>query len=1362
MIEKLLAAFAEGAQDSGLRPDIGAEELADILWLAARVDPAARAPRPEPAPGAPAEPQAAPAEPPPPEDPLPPGPAAAGEPPVQLFPASVRDRAGKDADAGGRRGVPLRLPRAASLDDPLALMRSLRPVGRRSIGGPGEELDEQLTVERSIERMVPTPVLRPAESRWLDLALVVDTHHSMLLWSDLVEELRGVLTRSGVFRDVRTWLLTGTGSGATPMVTRGRGGPPRNPLELADPAGRRLILVVSDTVAGGWREAPVQGVIRHWCAHNAVAVLNVLPERLWTRGAVRPVPFAVRADRPATATRSWQQVPAARRARGGGPVVPVVGIASGSLARLVRVVSGDGRWRRLACLRLDAETAHDRVGPPGDPRRGHLRDPVREPGPAGDTALEVVERFRAGASPTAQQLAAHLAAVPLTLPVMTLVRRSLLRDSEHGHLAEVALGGLFAPWGTEQAADEAEFEFEFLPGVREALLGSQLRGDVAAVRELVRRKVWEFMSRHRGTGPDFSAIRFTTGAEGRRRVPEQAMPFAAQPVADPGLRERLVRVRFEPMAESQEVGTLLTPRLVLTVGDVQLAQSAVAWVRAGDREIRCRSVWWDDATPRVFLLLAEEDLVDPRTLPELPWAAEPDGPGRARVDGATDQGEPIALTGEVVPYAGARNGELVSLSAVPERWTHYGGAPVSRDGELVGVVHSVWPDRMVFLSGHALVEQSSFRGVLAAQRGERQPSGATRPVMDQGAPVCLALHAEFALMPIGSPPSERLTSLVMRLLAEAVVTGTVSVNEDGKRALVVVESPGALGKAGRLLAELPRVMESEAGSGWHTTLAVAVGAGEITVVGSQDASTGQGVDEALFELAGRIQDGEGPHWPVTGGSLALAVSDALYGALGDLLGPAVLRTLEPVGEGGNSSVGSRSPAGWVCTGDPGGLGQAVTEAEGLTYGEVDWPCCTFGVPAGAPASGVPECIGVQLPGSVHCLAHQTPAGEEAYLGTLGPGASVDLRGTTFADGLLRRLLDAVRDPVSGRVMLGSGFFDRAQFGDDWSTEDAEFSGDVSFQRAVFGGRALFGNTAFIGQTSFHGTVFRNGGVFDRSRFHRAAAFRRALFVGPAGFTGAEFREDVSFRLALLESSADLNRVRAEGWADFTDTTFGGLTGLTEAVFLKRADFKASTWERDLVSTGARFEGQADFDDATFCGKVVMENAVFEGSANFPSALFQSRVSFGATRFKYPVDFNHARFDGPAAFEGTHCGESARFAYAAFNDRLLWRDARFVGPAGFRHSAFYGQVRFEGVQFGSGIDFDHCAFYGPVEFLNVQLQAAATFRHAAFSGPAEFSRATVASGVDLPNVGAPGRWHVDQRPAGLWHIRLFDPEDPATR
>lgn len=1160
MIEQLLAALADGADGSVPNTGIGAEEIADILWLAARVD-AGREARPPQAPGT--DPPGGPPPPdtPSPEPAAPPGPGTptGAEPAVQLFPAARRDPTGKPDDgAAARRGSPLRLPRAASLDDPLALMRSLRPVGRRSIGGPGEELDEQLTVERSIERMVTTPVLRPAESRWLDLALVVDTHRSMLLWSDHVDELRRVLTRSGVFRDVRTWQLTGTAAGATPMVTRGHGGPPRNPLELADPAGRRLILVLSDTVAGGWREAPVQGMLRHWCAHNAVAVLNVLPERLWTRGAVRPVPFAVRADRPAAATRSWQWIPAARRARAGRrraavpAVVPVVGVASGSLARLVRVVSGDGRWRRLACLRLDpGPAAH---GAPDDPAPG-----------VGRSALEVVEDFRASASPTAQQLAAHLAAVPLTLPVMTLVRRSLLRDSEHGHLAEVALGGLFEDWDDEQ--DPGEVEFEFLPGVREALLGSQLRGDVAAVRELVRRRVWEFMSRNRSTGPDFSATRVTTGREGGRRVLEGALPFAARPPREPGLADRVVRVRHDGMPEPQEVGTLLTPRLVLTVGDAVPPAGAVAWVRPGDREIPCRAVWWDDAAPRMLLLQADEDLIDPVAGAQpLPWLTAEDHHrlDRLRIDGRTDRGDPLALTGEAAPHDGERNGELVRLSAEPEGWTHFRGGPVSADGALAGVVHTVWPDRMVFLLADALLEQPGFRAAL---------EGSGR-VPDTGTAVCLAvLPAADGAYPKGSSAKAETRAMLAELMAYTGVTGRLTGGEGDAPLLVTLAAPGAHAKAGRLLRDLPGVMTRygfRRVDGMHPSLGVAVGDGE-------DESARLVRHPVIADLLGRT---------VRPGALVLAVSHRLHEELGDVIGSPARLALRRVGG---------ADEGWVCSDDhaPAGvLGQVLAEAGGLLDEGVDWPACALVASPAEPRA----CTGIRLPGRERCLAHLEIEDQEDYLGTLSPGAPVDLRGTTLDHGLLSRLLMALRPSGPGPARVGPAAFDRARFTDGWNRADVEFSDRASFVRATFAGRAGFAGAAFAGPVSFDGAVFEYVGDFDRCRFQRTATFRRTLFHASAGFKNAVFLADVSFARAVLEASADLNGVRAAGTADFSRTVFGGLAMLNEAGFAGAVSFASAAWEGGFLSSRAVFEAPVDFERASFRGRVRLDGVLFEADS----------------------------------------------------------------------------------------------------------------------------------------------------------------------
>ncbi|RSS99414.1 hypothetical protein EF910_35535 [Streptomyces sp. WAC07149] len=1307
MIERLLAAFAEGAEDGAApRTAVGPEEIADILWLAARVDPAAAGPPDGAGPMARPEPDGAP---PAPAAPAPDagrtGPSHDGA--VQLFPA-VRTRperapaapapdAPADAppDAPARRGVPLRLPRTASLDDPLALMRSLRPVGRRAIGGPGEELDEQLTVERSIEAMVPTPVLRPAESRWLDLALVVDTHPSMLLWSDLVDELRGVFTRSGVFRDVRTWQLTGTAPGGTPMLARGRGGPPRNPLELADPAGRRLILLVSDTVAGGWQEAPLLRVLRHWSAHNAVAVLNVLPERLWTRGAVRPVPFAVRSDRPAAATRSWQRVPAARRARGGGPVVPVVGLASGSLARLVRTVSGDGRWRRLACLRLDAAPA------PGTapPRRAA-------------TALEAVERFRASASPTAQQLAAHLAAVPLTLPVMTLVRRSLLRDSEHGHLAEVALGGLFAPWEGQQRPEEAEFDF--LPGVRDVLLGSQLRGDVAAVRELVRRRVWEFMYRHRGTGPDFSATRVTPGEEGRRRVPAGAMPFAERPAAERGPAVRVVRVDFDPQVGPREVGVLLAPRLVLTAGHVPQAREAVAWVRSGGREAVCRAVWWDEGTPRVLLLESEEDLVDPDAFVPPDWASMPLGSGRRMlVEGVTDPGERSTVTGELLRTRGAPNGELVALSAEVEPWTHFVGGPVLLNDQLVGIVHTVWPDRMAFLTGRALIEQDAFRAVVYGHR----PAARSLSRAWGGSPgprVVLDVRAGEGTLPRDRTRQAELSALLMRLLEDTDVAGEFLL--DGDKNVLTLDPPGALGRAGALLDELPRVLarHSATGEGASPPLAVALGFG------------------GAARPVGRRRIREWLRGAAYSGELLLVLSRALYEELVDRVGPAALAGCEPLDD----------PAeGRVYTGPPEELARLLREADRSADEAPDWPRCGFR----AAADGPPPCTGIRPPGRRACLAHLPDAERDAVLRSLGPGSSVDFRGTTFGDGLLGRVLDAVRDPGTGRVRLGEAHFTAARFEDGWEESEPVFTRDADFTRAVFTGPARFLSATFGGEASFEHTVFHREVAFEGSRFAGRASFENSSLAGPGRFASVTWAAEVSFRRAVVEGEAAFEGMTAEGRADFTGVIFKGRLSLAESTFAERVSFAYAVCEGALSALDTHFAAAAAFDHLVCEAEAVFRDARFDGPASFGQAVFQGLAAFDTSRFEHPLLCAEALFRGPVLFRRTVCAGGVSFDDAVFEGMFRWVGSRVGTAASFGGTRFRGAVRFLRGEFLGDMGFDRSVFERDVAFEACDFGAVLLLTGSTFHEPVTLTAGTLAQPLDLPD-----GWSATETD-GVWEI-----------
>src|SRR4051812_25133306 len=134
MLEELLQALAEAGADAG------PEELADILWLASRVD-ALRRHTTADALAGPAESTSAG------EEPWHTGSSTSSGAP--LFSAGRPTEPARPTDQLGDR---VRVRRAPSLPDPLAIMRALRPVGRRTSAGSLTELDEERTVDHSIDQ----------------------------------------------------------------------------------------------------------------------------------------------------------------------------------------------------------------------------------------------------------------------------------------------------------------------------------------------------------------------------------------------------------------------------------------------------------------------------------------------------------------------------------------------------------------------------------------------------------------------------------------------------------------------------------------------------------------------------------------------------------------------------------------------------------------------------------------------------------------------------------------------------------------------------------------------------------------------------------------------------------------------------------------------------------------------------------------------------------------------------------------------------------------------------------------------------------------------------------------------------------
>ncbi|MFC6931150.1 FxSxx-COOH system tetratricopeptide repeat protein [Actinomadura yumaensis] len=505
MIDKLVEALR------GLDPPPTAEELADTLWLARRLryEPAA-----EPAPGRETD---VPADAPGPA-PAPDVPGASAAPGA---PGPGGGTAGPGAPSAAQAGLYLpgsgtagpsfhvRAPALPAIPDALGLARALRPL-RLTVPSPHRmELDEAATARSVAETGIWQPVTRPCPERRLDLALVVDTAPSMVVWRRTAAELRTLVERLGAFRRVRVWYLDTDGD-LLPRTGRAAG----DRVDRVVPAHRRVVLVVSDCVGAAWQDGRAAALLERWGRVGPVAVAQPLPQRLWRRcgAAVEPVLFTASAPAIPNArlvTRPREDAPDGASGFGGGSGFGGASGASGADGAefapgvAVPVMELDPRWMRTWAAMVanggrDVAGSALFTGRPVD-EDAHLDGPTDELSP-----LERVKRFRAASSPMAFDLAGYLAAAPLRLPVMRLVQQAMLPESTPAHLAEVFLGDLMriAGPGPGGSRDPYEVAYEFRDGVRDVLLGRLLRGE--ALRVL--REVWTIVRGRLGSSLDFPAL----------------------------------------------------------------------------------------------------------------------------------------------------------------------------------------------------------------------------------------------------------------------------------------------------------------------------------------------------------------------------------------------------------------------------------------------------------------------------------------------------------------------------------------------------------------------------------------------------------------------------------------------------------------------------------------------------------------------------------------------------------------------------------------------------------------------------------------------------------------------------------------
>jgi hypothetical protein len=245
-----------------------------------------------------------------------------------------------------------------------------------------------------------------------------------------------------------------------------------------DPTGRSLFLVLTDGIGNGWRNGAALGMVAGWARYSSVALVSLLPQRLWHLSGLSPVRTQLLAPTPGAPNgrlraRVGEGAPIANAA---GLPVPVLGLEPDwwhNWARLIATPESGWIDATAVFVSRDATTKDHETDAP--PRSDDLSPSDR------------VLRFRTFASVPAFQLAGLLAAVPLSLPTIRLVQRVMLPNSDISTIAEVLLGGLLNRMAT-RPDDANSVAYEFHDGVRAELLSNGRRGDTVRVARLVNRQ----------------------------------------------------------------------------------------------------------------------------------------------------------------------------------------------------------------------------------------------------------------------------------------------------------------------------------------------------------------------------------------------------------------------------------------------------------------------------------------------------------------------------------------------------------------------------------------------------------------------------------------------------------------------------------------------------------------------------------------------------------------------------------------------------------------------------------------------------------------------------------------------------------
>ncbi|MEL7314439.1 MAG: SAV_2336 N-terminal domain-related protein, partial [Cyanobacteria bacterium J06559_3] len=448
-------------------------------------------------------------------------------------PAPATQPADSTSDDAPPEGIPIQIPAAPALRSRRDLAKALRPLMRKLPSRMAQVFDAEATTEQIAEQGLWSAVMVPAPERWFDLEIVIEQSRSTPIWQDTLAELKLLAERQGAFRRVGTWQVQ-CQNGYLSLHPTWRYVKSHyrscHHKTLIDPAGRRLIWLVTDCTSALWHQREIYQWLGDWGKHSPVAIVQLLPGRLWPRTALGDgVPIQLSAFAPGVPNQQLkvtevlpfsevashellQQLPLQKFQQVPIATVPVVSLEAYPLQQWAKVIAGNG----------DEYTPgfafnHGTI----QARQRRKQTVVNQPNLSDK---ERVQRFCKVASPLAVKLAGLMAAAPVSPPIIQLIQQTLLPESQQVHVAEVYMSGLLKSLTSTGAnLPPHQIQYDFLSNeVRDCLTDITPIAKTEAVLDAVSRYISERLGLQAKT---YEAL-LLLNLEGRPTAEQVVVPFA--------------------------------------------------------------------------------------------------------------------------------------------------------------------------------------------------------------------------------------------------------------------------------------------------------------------------------------------------------------------------------------------------------------------------------------------------------------------------------------------------------------------------------------------------------------------------------------------------------------------------------------------------------------------------------------------------------------------------------------------------------------------------------------------------------------------------------------------------------------------